>query len=74
MKSFSRSGAPSVPIALQCDEAVVGSAMTQNCIPTRRVGEILSLKLTFKIRGVSLLGSVVRVSLVRMSGSHWREA
>jgi hypothetical protein len=74
MKSFRSIRAPSVPVALQCDEAVVGSTMTQNCISARRVGEILSLKLTFKIRGISLLGPVVRVSPVRMSGSHWREA
>ena len=74
MKAFSRSGAPSVPVALQCDEAVVGSTMTQNCISARRVWRILSPKLTFKLRGISLPGSVVRVSPVRMADFHWREA
>jgi hypothetical protein len=68
-----RSGALSVPIAPQRIEAVAGSAMTQNCIPTRAVGKILSLNLTFKLRGISLLGSVVRVSPMRISDSHWRE-
>ena len=71
MKSFrSVRGSPLSPVALQCDEAVVGSAMTQNCISARQLEEILSPKLTFKSRGISLPGSVVRVSPVRRSGSH----
>lgn len=74
MKSFSSVRAPSASIALQRNEAVAASATTQNCIPTRLVGKILSLNLTFKFRGISLLGSVVRVSPMRMSDFHWREA
>ena len=63
MKLSGQFGAPRLSRA--GDEAVVGSAMTQNCISARRVEEIRSPKLTFKLRGISLRGSVVRVSPVR---------
>ena len=73
MKSFSSvRGVATAPIALQRNEAVADSAMTQNCIPTQLVRKILSLNLTFKFRGISLLGSVVHVWPMRMSDSHWR--